>query len=176
MSETVEKRGPGRPPLRPDMREKTSREAAAERAAEIMGHIGDLDEGEDKFALPLGGVPDGWSYEWKRRTVYNQEDPAYSVKLSRTGWEPVPTTRHPEMMPKGGNHPIIERDGMVLMQRPAVITEKVKEIERQKARAQVRAKEEQLNASPPGTFERGTDPRVRPVVKKSYEAMPIPED
>ena len=50
-----------RPPMRPPMREEDPRAAAARRAAEIRGHLGNLDEGVDKFALPP--APDGWTYE-----------------------------------------------------------------------------------------------------------------
>jgi len=39
----------------------------------------------------------------------------------------------------------------------------------------VRAKEQQLSTTPDGTLSRD-DARVRPQVKKSYEAMPIPQE
>jgi len=39
----------------------------------------------------------------------------------------------------------------------------------------VRAKEAQLNQAPDGTFERD-DPRVKPSIKKSFEAMPIADE
>jgi len=176
MSETTEpKRGPGRPPLRSDMRVAPSRAEADRRTKEILGHLGDLDQGTDEFYIPDGITPDGWTYEWKRRTVLNQEDPAYTVQLARMGWEPVPTERHPEMMPKGGDHPVIERKGMVLMQRPEAITERIRDMDRQRARDQVRMKEEQLSAAPPGHFDRTSDRRVRPKINKSYDAMPVPD-
>jgi len=162
-----------RPPMRPSMRDEDPRAAAARRAAEIRGHLGTMDEGTDEFAAPP--APDGWTYEWKRKTVLGQEDPAYQVHLARMGWEPVATARHPEMMPGMGNHPNIERKGMVLMQRPAVITEEARSIELRKARNQVKAKEAQLNAAPDGQFERD-DPRVRPSIKKGYSPIDVPKD
>jgi hypothetical protein len=39
---------------------------------------------------------------------------------------------------------------------------------------QVRAKEQQIAGTPDGTMTRD-DARVKPQIKKSYEAMPIPE-
>lgn len=166
-----------RPAMRPELREDDPRAAAKKRAAEILGHLGDMDEGVDEFYISADMVPDGWTYEWKRRTVYGQEDPAYQVALARTGWETVPARRHPEMMPVNWKGETIERKGMVLMQRPREITERVEQIEQRKARNQVRAKEQQLNATPPGTMEKEfSDPRTRPQIKKSYEAMPIPRD
>lgn len=164
-----------RPPMRPAMREEDPRVAAARRAAEIRGNIGSLDEGTDEFYIDPALVPDGWSYEWKRKTVMGQEDPAYQVHLARTGWEPVPTSRHPSMMPGQGHYPTIERKGMTLMMRPAVITEEAKEIEQRKARQQVRVKEQQLNSAPDGQFERN-DPRVRAAIKKGYEPMAVPKE
>jgi len=162
-----------RPAMRPAMREEDPRVAAARRAAEIRGHIGNMDEGTDDFRAPP--APAGWEYEWKRRTVMGQEDPAYQVQLARMGWEAVPTSRHPEMMPHAGNHPQIERKGQVLMMRPAVISEEARDVEKRKARAQVKHKEQQLHATPDGTMTRD-DPRVRPTVSKSYEPIPVPKD
>jgi hypothetical protein len=162
-----------RPPMRPAMREEDPRVAAARRAAEIRGHIGNMDEGTDDFRAPP--APEGWEYEWKRRTVLGQEDPAYQVQLARMGWEPVPTYKHPEMMPHAGNHPHIERKGQVLMMRPAVISDEARNIELRKARAQVKHKEQQLHATPEGTMTRD-DARVRPTISKSYDPIPVPRD
>ena len=136
----------GRPDMRPnDLRAESSRDRAERRAAEIMGNLeGALDEGQDELALDAISVPDGWTYEWKRRTVYGREDPAYDTKLARTGWEPVPAERHPAMMPKGYRGEIT-REGLVLMERPKAITDRVKQIMYERARGAVRLKEQQLN-------------------------------
>ena len=162
-----------RPNLRPSMREEDPRAAAAKRAAEIRNHSSAVDEGADEFQAPR--APDGWEYEWKRRLLVGQEDPAYQVQLARMGWEPVSTNRHPEMMPMGGTHPVIERKGMVLMQRPAVISDEARSGELRKARSQVRMKEQQLSAAPDGTLTRD-HASVRPVISKGYEPIPVPKD
>lgn len=163
-----------RPALRAEMRELDPRAAAAKRAAEIRGHLGSLDDGTDEFVAP--SAPEGWTYEWKRKTILGQEDPAHQVHLARTGWEPVETSRHPEMMPGQGSHPIIERKGMVLMQRPSVITDEVRQIELSRARSQVRTKEEQLAGTPEGGLGHREHAQVRPKIGKSFEAMPVPKD
>lgn len=166
-----------RPDMRPPLRDDDPRAAAARREAEILGHLGDMNEGTDEFFFSPDMVPDGWTYEWKRRTIMGQEDPAYQVALARTGWEPVPSRRHPEMMPVGWKGETIERKGQVLMQRPKAITERIEEMDRHRARNQIKAKEQQLNAAPPGTMEsQFSDARTRPVIKKSFEAIPIPKD
>lgn len=162
-----------RPDMRKPMREEDPRAAAAKRAAQIKDHIGQLDEGVDDFQTPL--APPGWTYEWKRRTIYGQEDPAYQVSLARTGWEEVPASRHPEMMPGGGSYATIERKGMVLMERPAEITEEVKSADLRRARNQVRAKEAQLGSAPDGQFGRD-HAQVAPKINKSYSAIEVPSD
>lgn len=161
--------------MRASQREEDPRARAERRAAEIRKHLkGDTSDGADRFYVDPHIVPDGWSYEWKRKTIWGKEDPAHEVELARQGWEVVPASRHPQMMPKG-NWQTIERDGMILMERPKVLTEDVHKDNLRKARLQVKAKEAQLNQAPDGTFDRD-DPRVKPSIKKSFEAMPIKDE
>ena len=164
-----------RPAMRTEMRERDPRAEAERRAAEIMGHIGNLDEGTDDFYVDKAKIPDGWSYEWKRKTVFGQEDPAYMVQLGRTGWKEVPASRHPEMMPKAGGFATIERKGQILMERPQMITDQVTEINNNRARNQVRVKEQQLNSAPDGQFGRD-HAQAKAKINKSYEPVPIPGD
>jgi hypothetical protein len=154
--------------------EEDPRKRAAKRAAELREH-GSLDEGTDKFYIDPSIIPDGWSYEWRTHTILGKEDPSYEVNLARRGWEPVPRSRHPFLMPEGYTGETILRDGQMLMERPAEITNEAKAREYRSARDQVRAKEEQLGAAPPGQF--GRDNKGAPLanVKKSFESIPIPE-
>ena len=182
------KKKPGRPPLRDNpvtddredmragQREDDPRARAERRAAEIRKHLkGDTSDGADRFWIDPSIIPDGWSYEWKRKTIWGKEDPAHEVELARQGWEVVPATRHPQMMPKG-NWQTIERDGMILMERPAEITAEVKRLEIKKARAQVQQKQAQLGEAPAGQFERTNkgDPLAK--IKKNYEPIVIPDE
>jgi hypothetical protein len=168
---------PKKTDLRPDVRgamsnEEDPRARAARRAAEVRGHLGDMDDGTNEFPLPPS--PEGWTYEWKRKSVMGQEDPAHMTDLLRKGWEPVPASRHPEMMPSGNTYESVERKGMGLMERPTELVEEARMIERRRAMSQVRAKEAQLAGTPDGTMSRD-DPRVSPKIKKGYEPMQIPE-
>ncbi|MEN6608593.1 MAG: hypothetical protein ABFD60_15210 [Bryobacteraceae bacterium] len=159
-------------------KEESSLERAKRRAAELRGHIDGVEDSTDEFFVPPEIIPDGWTYEWKRKMVLNKEDPSYAVQLSREGWEAVPLNRckrHRAMMPQGWDGPTIERHGMILMERPAEITQEYRNIELRRARAQVRQKEEQLSSTPDGTLTRN-DPRVSPKIKKSYSPVEIPED
>lgn len=165
-----------RPDIRAERREESPRARAERRAAEIRKHNEGQSFGEaDRFYIDPHMVPDGWSYEWKRKTIWGKEDPAHDVELARLGWEPVPASRHPEFMP-AGNWQTIERDGMILMERPKVLTDEAHAKNLKVARAQVRAKEAQLSHAPEGTLPRDEDARTRPQIKKSYEAMPISEE
>lgn len=160
--------------IRPAMREESDAERARKRAAEIRGHIGDLDEGTDEFYVPQDIIPDGWTYEWKRYSTFNQIDSSHIRELERKGWAFVPATRHPQMMAIGDNGNIILRKGLVLMERPTEIVDEARYIERKRAADQVRAKEAQLSGTPEGTMTRDHD-KARPQIKKSYESIPIPE-
>jgi len=161
-----------RAPLRENPRDR-----AARRAAELREHAGgSMEEGTDEFYIPPDIIPDGWDYEWKRKLLLGSEDPAYQVQVARKGWEPVPANRHPEMMPSIGNFAVIERKGMILMERPKEISDEVRAADLRRARLQVRQKEAQLNATPEGTLQRSkSDGSSLTKIGKSYEAIPIPE-
>jgi hypothetical protein len=160
--------------IRAPMREEDPRTRAARRAAELRDHLGDMDEGTDDFYINKDDIPAGWEYEWKRKLLLGAEDPAYQVALARAGWEPVPTSRHPSYMPNNGDHPIIERKGMVLMERPSEISDEARAIELRKARNQVRQKEAQLNSAEGGQFERSNKDQSLVNIRKSYDSIPIP--
>lgn len=166
-----------RPDPRRDMRPEDSRARAEARAAELLDH-GVMDaQTNDDFAVDPRLVPDGWSYEWKRRTVLNQEDPAYQVSLAQGGWEAVPADRHPELMPEGWTGKVIDRKGMVLMERPAKITEMVRKRDHRNALEPVIAMEEKLAGVQPGQFERkGAKGESMVKVGRSYEPMQVPDN
>jgi hypothetical protein len=161
--------------MRAEMREESSADRAKRRAAEIRGHLGGLDDGTDEFYVDLNSIPDGWTYEWKRQTILGAEDPTYTVHLARMGWEPVPSSRHPEMMPSDWAKGTIERKGLILMERPTEVVDEARRLQDRAARDQVRAKEAQLSGTPDGTMTRDHE-KVRPAIKKSFEAMPVPKD
>lgn len=176
MSEDITKRPDMRGASASEVKEEDPRARAARRAAELRQHAnGSLDEGTDEFFVEPSVIPPGWTYEWKVRTILGAEDPAHQVKLAREGWEVVPASRHPSMMQSGYKGVEITRKGMVLMERPSEITDEKRDIERRRARLQVRAKEEQLSHAPQGQFERTNKGDDLAKIKKGYEAMPIPE-
>jgi hypothetical protein len=90
------------------------------------------------------------------------------VNLRENHWTPVPADRHPEMMPVGHQGPVA-KDGMILMERPAYLTEDARQEDLEIARDQVRVKEQQLGHTPSGTFTRN-HPSVQRIsqIKRSY--------
>lgn len=95
---------------------------------------------EDRFNLALMGIhpPEGWTYEWKTKTVKNWEWIDHQVELHANGWDPVPASRHDGLcMPKGHAGPI-ERGGMILMERDARLTARARQIEKREADKPVR--------------------------------------
>lgn len=159
-------------------REPTDLERAKMRADAIRAHGngGDFDEESDRFHIDTTLIPQGWTYEWKTHSVLGQVDEGYEAGLARKGWEPVPRSRHPEYMPPGSTNKIIERDGMILMERPSEFTEEFRRQERQMAKTQVRHKEEQLSLTPSGTLPRDAHPNVAPSIRKGFERMEIPKE
>jgi len=164
--------------MRAPMREESPKERAARRAQEIRGHRGPMDEGTDEFWVDPEMIPEGWTYEWKRRFLLGQEDSTHMVALARDGWEPVPVKRCPKhraYMPSDWQGMTIERKGMILMERPMELTEEIRQMNNFRARKQVRDKEAQLAGTPEGTMTRDHE-RVRPNIKKGWEAMPVPKE
>lgn len=80
----------------------------------------------DQFAVDPRMIPDGWSYEWKRETIYNEPDPAYQAELASNGWTPVPCERHDGVFLPHGTQGAIRRGGLILMERPAILTEEAR--------------------------------------------------
>ena len=157
--------------------EEDPRTRAARRAAELHEHMGAGldDDGVNEFYIDPRMVPDGWSYEWKRFTVLGAQDPGYQVQIAMKGWEPVPASRHPELMPDTYKGTTIDRQGMVLMERPAVITAEANAREHRKATSQVRQKEEQLKGAPPGTFDRDNKGTPLTNIRRDRESIAVPK-
>lgn len=162
--------------LRPAMRDEDPRAKAARRAQELRGHLGNIDEGTDRFYIDPDTIPDGWTYNWKRFSSTGQDDLDNQRRVKREGWTTVPVSRYPDMMPQGTDpNDMIIIDGLVLMECPTEIVEERRSIELRRARQQVMYKEQQLAGTPEGTLTRD-HAKVRPQIKKSYAAMPIPEE
>lgn len=180
-----ERRGPGRPSKaessapRQAMRQETTERSIRDdipRAPDgmVRQRRGAIDPFELPEQIKARFEEAGWSLEWKRYTCYGQSDISYENALAENHWEPVVTDEVPGFMPKGYTGAII-RDGLMLMKRPAYLTEEARREDIRAARELILTKEEQLGQTPPGTLTRD-HPTARPRVGKSFEPMEVPND
>lgn len=143
--------------LRPDpgvttARELSSRELAELRAKEVMDarnkHSGDEN---DKFYVRPDAIPDGWTYQWCRHSLIGMDLTSHQVGLAMAGWSNVPAGRHPEMMPIGTPPDSgIIRDGLILMERPLVLSEQQHRKNYNEAVARVSDREQKNARAPAG--------------------------
>jgi len=165
-----------RPEMRQEQREESSRERAERMAAEILARDEMVGDFVDKFPMPDSGPPDGWHYEWKKKSVMGFEDRSYAIQLATNGWRPVPAERHPEFMPVGGNFLAIEREGMILMEIPTAVVKSRQAGAFRRAREQIEIKRQQMSHAPPGTFERDNKGNSMVNIRRGYEPLQIPID
>lgn len=169
-------RGPGRPPNVAKLSNADDpRARAAARAAEIRAsREGREDDGVDEFKAPP--APDGWEYQWKRKSTFQKEDRAHLNALKRSGWEEVPASRHPDFMSVGMTGSNIEYKEMVLMEAPLELVQEARGREYRTAKAQLSRNAGQIDQKP-GTM-LGNQEHTAPVTKHrtSFEApMRVPD-
>lgn len=105
----------------------------------------------DQYHVDPRIIPDGWTYEWKRETIYNEPDPAYQAELASNGWTPVPAERHDGIFLPVGTTGAIRRGGLILMERPSILTEEARREDKRNADAALRSAYEVrglMNADP----------------------------
>lgn len=126
---------------------------------------------DDKFFVDHRKIPDGWTYEWKRSSVYGQPDTDHQTNLRENHWRPVSATRHPEMMPVGFDGPV-QKDGMVLMERPQYLTDEARAEDYDFAMQQVNGITRQAVDTPSGTFTRD-HPSVQKIARIRHSYAPV---
>ena len=160
--------------VRPDVRGEDPRAEAERVAAEWFGHLDSLGPHKDKYYVDPTKIPDAWSYEWRAFTVVGKENPQYQMTLQRGRWRPVPAKRHPELVPSGYDpEGAILIDGMMLMERPKVITDYQKARDHRDALAPIENIRAKLSGAPANQFPRDADPRTAPNIKTAYRAPDI---
>jgi hypothetical protein len=162
-------------PKTPRLQREPQRESVREPGRgrkEIVGRDGKLlsrkrGSNTDRFHIPTHLVPDGWSYEWKRESLYGQEDTAHMMHMAENGWRPVMASAHPGLFMPEGYEGAIRRDGMVLCERPIELTEEAQAEELAAARALQQAQKEQLGLALPEGFN-NKHSAVKPRVNQQY--------
>lgn len=131
---------------------------------------------DDVFAATTADkAPEGWTYEFKRESVFGKPDTRHQIGLRENGWRPVPASRHPEMMPEGYDPDgPIRIDGQMLMERPEYLTQEAREEDHSIAMGEVDKVRASQMGTPAGTFSR-SHPSAQRVsgVKVSYGPAPM---
>jgi len=130
-----------------------ARARAEARIRQIRGNP-DLSGGAERDKYWAPPPPEGFDYQWKLKSVMNQDDIDRIRQNELNGWEAVPLSRHPELMPRGWRGQTIEVGGLVLMERPKVFTDEAREEERRAARDAVITKEQQMREGRSGDLGR----------------------
>ncbi len=128
--------------------------------------------GEDKYFIPPEVIPPGMCWEFKRYTIWGEEDVEHQVSMMRDGaWDPVPNEAWPEKLGRFGKtgSPIIV-GGQMLMQRPMAYTLEARAEEKAKADSRVTNHFKSL-ALPDGPL-----PKAKVQVKMDYSTQLVPSD
>lgn len=72
----------------------------------------------DKLDTGSYPKPDDVDYFWARKSFRGELDHDRIPYLRRKGWERVPADRHPDLVDEESRKTYIEKEGLVLMQRP----------------------------------------------------------
>lgn len=79
---------------------------------------------QSKLYVPKDKIPHGMTYSWVRESTLNEPDPDNMTDRMIRGWQPVPASRHPEMVPpplpgyEGMEVTVIRRGGLILCECP----------------------------------------------------------
>lgn len=172
-------RQPAHEPARPGVRE------ARGRNGEILTRNNRHDP-VDQFELPRQMIERGWSYQWVRRECLGKPDPSNLTSHHENGWRPVPASRCPGYFHPHDYAGSIEREGLVLMERPQSLTDEATRDHIERARRQKHNQAADFQGVEKILDETGgtshafapssaaTDSRgvARPQLKRSVEAAP----
>lgn len=125
----------------------------------------------DPFQFAEGEIPAGMSYQWIAVSVHNNNDlvPLHTTQWMENGWRPVPASRHPGRFMAAEKQGSIVREGLMLVERPAVLTREAHEEDVAIARRQISDRNAEFNPPLPGARQhRG----ARLMAKKTIEPMP----
>jgi hypothetical protein len=110
----------------------------------------------DPFKIPDDLKEQDWDYQWIRTSTYGQEDVSNQVNMGENGWRPIQADRpnwRGRFMPadyKG----VIVKDGLMLVERPMLLTEQAKAEHHRDTSALTRQQREQFGLSLPNGFEK----------------------
>jgi hypothetical protein len=194
---TRQTRQPARAPVVEPTEEPTAEGAALREAArqmreparplkpgEVMGRNGEIltlkrSPDTNVFAIPahLNSDP-GWTREWKRFEILNKYDETHQQHLAENGWRPVmvePGNGWGEYFGGPNYKGPVRREDMILMERPTLLTEQVRNMEKQRADQQLRMNYDRYNGKKAFDTPQGftmNNPNLDNRVKTNYEQGP----
>jgi hypothetical protein len=121
---------------------------------EAMGRNGKIvrrssvtDDGNKYFVpeeIVAAHLEEGFTLEWKRVEVLGKTQDSYIAQTARGGWEPVMAERWPgRFLPEGQTGAIVV-DGLMLMERPQVLTDEAIREDKANARNAANAQRDKL--------------------------------
>ena len=123
---------------------------------------------EDPFFVDTRIIPPGISYEWKAESSYGKENREHMANCHDNHWRAVPEDRHPGL--------VTRKDGQVLMERPAYLTQDARQEDYDIALGQVRGIQGKLGETPDGQLSRA-HPSARNASRLNVDhSLSIPED
>lgn len=172
-------RNPVHQPARPGILEARGRDG------EILTR-GNRFDPVDQFELPREMIEKGWTYQWVRKSCIGKDDPANLTNHHMNAWRPVPASRCPGHFHEHSYTGAIERDGLILMERPTSLEHQARADDLNKARRQKHNQAAEFNGvdrmleETPGAHagfavsSAETDSRgvARPILNRSIEAAP----
>jgi len=108
---------------------------------------------QNPFDVPEHLKRPGLSYEWKRHTVMGKEDYSYTSSMLENGWLAVDAKDMPGFMRPGYDGPVV-CDGMILMERPAELTQEAVREREADARDAMTVQKVKAGQAPDKTFTR----------------------
>ena len=135
------------------------------RNGKIVRRASVTDDG-NKYDVPehiiLAHLEDGFTLEWKRVEVLGKEERTYVAQTARGGWEPVVAEKWPgQFLPEGATGAIVV-DGLMLMERPTVLTQQAIAEDKAQARNAANAQRDKLGIKGlPAGYEDHTHPNQR---------------
>ena len=126
---------------------------------------------QDPLQFAAAEIPPGMSYQWIAVSVHNNNDlvPLHTAQWMENGWRPVPSERHPGRFMSADKKGAIVRDGLMLVERPALLTKEAMEEDLGIAKRQLTERNDQFNPPLPGARQH---PGAKMRARRSIESMP----
>jgi hypothetical protein len=158
----------GRPGPRSDQERSYLRRDEGERVRSLRGNYS-----ADPFDIPkewLDRYPN-LSFEWKNYEIFGKPDHQQRNFEERQGWRACPYSMFPGLYAPVGEPGLIIVKDMILMERPAHLTQEARQEEIDRARYNQRANQQRAAATPPGQA-----PRLSPQFGSQVVPLEIPDE